>query len=216
MVAAMGELPRNVREFIVRDLVYIVGGGMVIMSFLYRFDRLPDKDTPLACWLLVAGVAYVVGNAVQDIFSISRIVTTAPVVKLGKWGSRIYRRFTNEVWVDISNFDPDQTRRAIRSLRKKDCGYAAEYERVVSGLILAATMTPCMFISGLLVSWRWFVSRDQFDLWLGAVAVILTFGLFMLVRIRAAQMARIDARAPEEDRATCEQSARQGEQSEST
>jgi hypothetical protein len=66
----MGELPRNVREFIVRDLIYIAGGGLVIVSFLYRFDRLPDQDTPLAFYLLGAGAAYVVGSALQDIFSI--------------------------------------------------------------------------------------------------------------------------------------------------
>jgi hypothetical protein len=200
----MGELPRNVREFVVRDLIYIAGGGMVLVSFLYRFDRLPDKDTPLAFYLLGAGIAYVIGNALQDIFSIFGVVTTAPVFKLGKRWSWIYRRFTNDDWKDISNFDPVRTQRAIRSLRRKDRGFAAEYERVISGLILAATMTPCTLASGLLVLWRWLVSRNQFDLSLGTVSLVLSSGLFVLARVRAAQMARIDADAPEEDRVTSE------------
>jgi hypothetical protein len=200
----MGELPRNVREFIVRDLIYIVGGGMVLASFLYRFDRLPDKDTPLAFYLLGAGIAYVVGNALQDIVSIFRLVTTAPVLKLGRPWRWIYRQFTNEDWKDINTFDRVQTQRAVRSLRKKDQGYAAGYERLISGVILAATMAPCTFVSSLLVWSRWWAWRNRFDLWLGGFSLILSLGVFVLARMRAAQMARADAEAAEEGRATSE------------
>ena len=201
----MGELPKNIREFIVRDLIYVVGGGVVLTSFLYRFDRLPDGDTPVAFYLLGAGIAYVVCNVLQDVFSIFRLVTTAPVFKLGKSWRWIYRRFTNEAWKEIDNFNPGQTRRAIRSLRRKDPGYAADYERVISGLILAATMAPCTLMSALLVLWKCLVCPNQFDVCLFAALLALSVGLFVLARLRAARMARIDAESPAEDHVTPEQ-----------
>lgn len=70
----MPDLPENVREFIIRDLIYIIGGGMVIGSFLYRFDRLPGQDTPVAFYVFGAGIAYVVGNALQEFFCIIGLV----------------------------------------------------------------------------------------------------------------------------------------------
>lgn len=202
----MGELPRNVREFIVRDLIYVVGGGTVLTSFLYRFDRLPDKDTPLAFYLLGAGIAYVIGNALQDVFSILGLVTTAPVFRLGKRWKCIYQRFTNEKWRDLDNTSPDKTRWAIRRLRREDRCYAADYERLISGVILAATMAPCTFVSSLLVWSRCWVWRNRFGLWLGVFSLALSLGVFVLARIRAAQMARADAEAAEEGRATSEPS----------
>ena len=191
----MGELPRNVREFIVRDLIYVVGGGMVLTSFLYRFNRLPDKDASVAFYLLGAGIAYVVGNALQDVFSIFRLVTTAPVLRLSRPWRWLYRRFTSEDWKDIDTIDRVQTHRVIRKLRKEDECYAVDYERVISGLILTATMAPCTLVSSLLVWSQWFVCRNQFDFWLGGMSLVLSMGLFVLARMRAAQMARVDAEA---------------------
>ncbi len=195
MVAAMGELPRNVREFIVRDLVYIVGGGMVIVSLLYRFYRLPDKDTPLALYLLGSGIAYVIGNVVQDVFSISGLVTTANVRKLGAIGKWLYRRFYIREWEDIGKFDETEAQRAIRELQEKSRVYAANYERAVSGLILASTMAPCTLISSLFIWSQWRVCRNQSDFWLGLMSLLLSGGLFALVRLRAANVTQIDARA---------------------
>lgn len=195
----MSGLPKNLREFIVRDIVYIVGGGMVLVSLLYRFDRLPDEEMPLVCYLIGGGVAYVVGNALQDVFSVFRFVTTAPVLRMGRFWKWIYRRFTNDQWTDIGDFDPARVERAVRRLRREDPSYAAGYERVISGLILAATMAPCTLVSGVLVGCRWLEYRSAFDLHLSVMALALDAGLVVLNRLRAAQMARIDADAPAED-----------------
>ncbi len=194
----MGDLPRNVREFVVRDLIYIAGGGMVLTSFLYRFDRLPDKDIPFAFYLLGAGIAYVIGNALQDIFGITRLVTTADVRRLGCLGKWFYRRFNITRWTDIQKFDPTEVGRAIRELNRKDRAYAAVYERAIAGLILASTMAPCILISSLLVWSQWWVHHDPFDFWLGVMSLPLASGLFVLARLRAAQVTRNGARAPDD------------------
>lgn len=180
---------------------------MVLTSFLYRFDQLPNGDLAFVFYLLAAGVAYVVGNVLQDVFSIFRFVTTAPVLKPGRVVKWIYRRFYGETWEETINYDPAVSQRAVRSLRRKDNAYAARYERVISGLILAATMAPCTLISSLLIWSQWWGCRNQFDFWLATTLLFLSAGLFVLARLRAARMGRIDARAPEDDRDTPEPSA---------
>ena len=98
------ELPKSIREFLIRDLIYIVGGGCVLISFLYRFDKLPDERTPIAFYLLGVGIAYVIGSTVQDLFSIACLVTTGPVVKPGKFIRFIYHRFTVELRQELKEF----------------------------------------------------------------------------------------------------------------
>ncbi len=190
----MGELPRNVREFIVRDLIYVVGGGIVLTSFLYRFDRLPDQDTPLAFYLLGAGVAYVLGSSLQDLFSILRLVTTAKYPKPNRLVRWMHRRFTAEEWKDLPELDSSEIRSAIRKVLKDDL-CRTHYERTISGMILAATMGPCTLVSGLLVSWRWLASSSGFDLAVAVTSLVLSVGLFALTWLRAAQVTRIDADA---------------------
>jgi len=194
----MEKLPRNISDFIVRDLSYIVGGGIVLASFLYRFDRLPDKDTPLAFYVLAAGLAYVVGNTLQDVFSILRLVSTAHVTKLWRPLKWCYERFTAEKWNDIESFDPSKVRQALRSKKDNNQAWAASYERSISGLILAATMTPCALISSVIIWSQWYMCQNEFDFWLAVTSLVLSVGLFALARIRAAQVTLNDAEIQKE------------------
>ncbi|MHC4169625.1 MAG: RING finger protein [Planctomycetota bacterium] len=188
----MFELPRNVREFVVRDIIYIIGGGSVIVSFLYCFDRLPNEGTPVAFYFLGAGIAYVVGCAIQDLFSIIRLVTTGPVERPGGFIRRVYRRFTGEEWLELKDFDPGQVRQALRSVLKNDEVRAARYERAISGMILATTMAPCTFLSGSLILLRTICSPSAFDFAVAAAALLLSLGLFVLAWLKAVQITRID------------------------
>jgi len=187
------ELPKSVRDFLFRDLIYIIGGGCVLVSFLYRFDRLPDERTPIAFYLLGAGLAYVLGCAAQDLFSIARFVTTGPVVKPGRFIRCIYRRFTGEQWREIEEFEPSEVKRAIRSVLKKDEARAARYERAIGGMILATTMAPCTLISSALIFWSVWVSRSEFDLTVAGASLALSVGLFVLAWLKASQVTQIDA-----------------------
>jgi len=55
----MNELVKALKNFIVRDIIYIIGGASVILSFLYLFKKIGiiTKDTPAAIYLLIAGIA---------------------------------------------------------------------------------------------------------------------------------------------------------------
>ena len=187
------ELPKSVREFLVRDLIYIIGGGCILVSFLYRFDRLPGERTPVAFYLLGTGVAYVLGCAAQDLFSIARFVTTGPVVKPGRFIRYIYRRFTGEQWGELKGFEPSEVRQAIRSVLKEDEARAAHYERAIGGMILATTMAPCTLICSGLVFWRALASCSGFDFALAGASLALSVGLFVLAWLKASQVTQIDA-----------------------
>lgn len=194
----MIELPKNVREFIVRDLIYIVGGGIVLTSFLYRFDRLPNRETPLAFYLLGAGMSYVVGSTIQDMFSIFRLVTTAHVDKMRQPFKWFYKLLTKEVWNDIEDFDPSKVRQAIRFLKNNDQAFASSYERNISLLILRATMAPCTMIASLIIWSQWYMCRNQFDFCLALITLFLSVVLFVLARLSSAKVTRIDSNALKE------------------
>ena len=190
----MGELPKNVREFIFRDIIYIVGGGIVLISFLYRFDCLPNQNTPVVFYLLGAGLSYVIGLSIQDLFSIARLVTTAKYEKPNRLVRCMYRRFYNEKWKDLPELNSNEVLPAVRKLLRNDLR-RAHYERMISGLILASTMGPCMLISSLLIFWKWSVSCSGFDFAVFVTSLVLSIGLFALAWLRAANVTRTDADA---------------------
>lgn len=77
MVAAetgIKEISRTFKDFIYRDLFYVVGGVAVLISGSYAFD-LPIKYTG---WtgLYMALLGYVVGYSLQEIWSIIGVVAT--------------------------------------------------------------------------------------------------------------------------------------------
>jgi len=66
----MTEVPKHLQIFIARDIIYLIGGGCVVGSFLYACGKLPDgKEASIALNILAAGVAYVLGMPCR-IFSV--------------------------------------------------------------------------------------------------------------------------------------------------
>jgi hypothetical protein len=72
----MGDLIQVLRRFVARDLVYLTGGGCVVASFLYALGRLPSGSEHTVFYILLAGIAYVMGHALQDGFSLLPGFTT--------------------------------------------------------------------------------------------------------------------------------------------
>ena len=194
MMSSISDLPKSVRDFLTRDLVYIVGGGTVLTSFLYSSNRLPNGDIPVAFTLLGIGLSYVIGYAIQDLFSISRIVTTAQVPKPNRFLKWAYERFENRPWEDLPECSFDDVDHAVQSFLDNDL-YRAHYERTISHLMLGATIGPCMLIAALFVFVRWCYHRNLFDFVLFALSLLLGCGLVILCWLKAIQIARIDVKA---------------------
>jgi hypothetical protein len=71
----MNDLITLLKHFLYRDVAYLVGGSIVMISFLYLFDRFDIVELPVAYYLLFAGLAYFVGYAVKDGFSLTPLVS---------------------------------------------------------------------------------------------------------------------------------------------
>ena len=101
----MSELIKALGRFVARDLIYVIGGTTVILSFLYLFNCLSSDELPLAYSLFGAGLAYVVGYAIQDLCCLVGLVTMADYFEPNCFVKRLYRRFTREDWCPIERFD---------------------------------------------------------------------------------------------------------------
>jgi hypothetical protein len=186
-------------RFITRDLIYVVGGGSVVASFLYRFDLLAVNGAPLANYLLAGGIGYVVGYALQDGASVLNIVTTAALRK-AKWPlTWLYCMFTHRKWKDVDS-------RHVHSMQtiQADLSGDPEYERIVTLKHIGTTGAPCSLTCAALLFWKSQVTTagadvrrlTEFDIHLAWAALGLGVVLCGLAWIKAAQEGKhVEARA---------------------
>jgi len=102
---AIRKLAESLSYFVTRDVLYVVGGSSVILSFLYLFDRLPGSDLPTVWYVLGAGIAYVIGYAIQDGLSLTPITTTQSVIHPNRVVKKLYEWFAGPPWKDIPDHD---------------------------------------------------------------------------------------------------------------
>jgi len=160
----MNELVKALKNFIVRDIIYIIGGASVIITFLYLFGKIDTirKETPTVIYLFIAGISYVIGYCIQELFSFLHIVTTASYFKpcaVQKW---LYHCLTLSKWKEIA-LNENQLDEAELLIQEKACtDTKADRERIISLMMVGTTMGPCTFVSGILLV-------------IGAIAINLNF-----------------------------------------
>jgi hypothetical protein len=186
----MSELIKALGRFVARDLIYVIGGATVILSFLYLFNRLSSDELPLAYSLFGAGLAYVVGYTIQDTWCLMRVVTMADYFEPNRFVRWLYLRFTREEWHPIERFDTYRAHRALYA-RETEKENLAVFERVVSLRQVSATMGPCALVSAFFLFVRVFsfcqASSRCFDFWLAIFAATLGVGLVCLSWLKGAQ-----------------------------
>lgn len=186
-----GELIRALRYFITRDIMYLVGGASVGITLLHVSGQPLTTDYPTAIWLWAAGVAYGVGYAIQEILSLSRILTTAPVLKpkwLVKW---LYGRFTRADWrcVDPSAW---QTKRKRFEEKAFERTYA-QFQRIIGLKHIGSTLGANWLMCGIiLVVYAATNNKMHFDWvdfdWVLALATLfLSVGLIAMAWVKGAQ-----------------------------
>lgn len=186
----MGELVKALGRFVSRDLIFVIGGGADVLSFLYLFNRLPSPCLPAAYYVLGAGLAYVVGYAIQDLSCIIGLSTMADYFEPNRFVRWLYRRFTAESWSDIPSFDTIVAQREVYANQT-----AAELlERVTSLRQVGTTMGPCALISSACLLTRALSSGQLhwrcFDIGLAVAAAVLGVGLVCLGWLKGAQQVR--------------------------
>ena len=183
----MDELVRALRHFITRDLIFLVGGGSVVASFVYTFGQPPTPRDPVVLYLLAAGISYVVGYALQDASGLLPVLPTTAPRKLNRYQRRLFEWYTREQWQDI----PETTdfQRAEEGLQHER--QIAWLERITSLRQVCTTVAPCWVVSaGLLGVRRWQKGAQDFDLPVALAAFVIAVVLGHLAWVKAAQEAR--------------------------
>jgi hypothetical protein len=188
----VNELINVLRRFIARDLVFLIGGGSVVGSFLYTFTCLPTPDEHVVLFLFLGGVSYVVGYVVQDGFALLGLVPTTNPRRLPRWLARLYARYVRDQrqqWRDLPDTDFE---RAEENLTPDQ---ALWLERITTLQQVGATVGPCWVVSaGLLVVRLRLNGVARFGLVLAIGGFGLALVLFCLAWIKAAQQAQYLAR----------------------
>ena len=185
----MNDLIKELRHFIVRDLVFMIGGGAVISSFLYVCPRFrPQPADHFVVFLFLAGLSYVVGYAVQDGTNLLGITRIAPPRQLFCLVRACYERLTGIPWEDIGHeVDFGKAERCI--LPGTPDGI--RLERIISLKQVGTTVGPCSLLSAITI----LVGNTRFgnysDLLLSACATGLGLLLVLLGRIKAGEQAKL-------------------------
>lgn len=185
----MDELVKALKDFITRDLLYVVGGGTVGLSFCYLFQVQVPPTPSTAMALLAAGIAYGIGYAIQDGLSLTPIISTAPVVSPGPIVRSLYRRFMGDDWTSIKPNEFSEAQEAFTTIAS-DRDYA-QWNRIVSLKHIGSTLGSSGLVAAVLLVVAAARSRGEcFAVALAAGSLILSATLVGLSWVKGAQQSQ--------------------------
>lgn len=188
----MGDLVRVFERFLGRDLVYILAGAIPLLSlgrFLWAGRYLPE----LACldgfarleqvsWVWIAlsvGVAWVVGYALQELFCLVGLSSTAVEGEPGCFVRWLFRRLQKRGWTPRNFNGPDGELDAQMRLEMAAGAVSgAHLERRAHLMQVGTAVGPGFVVGGILLMGSWWQGSGAFDLIIGMVLVVA--GLFLL------------------------------------
>ncbi|MCI0552511.1 MAG: hypothetical protein L0287_16295 [Anaerolineae bacterium] len=133
-------------------------------------------------------IAYVVGYAVQEFFSLSQFTTTATCFIPPNIVQRLYHLLERRTWKQPSEFDQDDARTKIDTHglpRMHD-----RLERTITLKQIGTTVGPCAILSGIIIFIGAFKESNPhmyFDLTIAIIAFVFGIGLVGLGWIKACQ-----------------------------
>jgi len=195
----MDEFFKALRHFLFRHLLFLAGGGSVVLSFAYAFGRLPARTDHGSIFLILAGISYVVGYALQDLCcTLFPCWTTAPK-KINQWLKtnpknwrrrcfrRLYFKYTGDRWHNIPRFFDFQKAEELLS----DERHIVWLERIVALLLISTIFAPCFLVSSVLLLTKMICRNwDCFAFFLAMAALIMVPILGMLGWIKVGQLAQ--------------------------
>ena len=180
------------RDFIARDLMFLLGGSVVIASLLYAVSLLETVTSNLYVLILIGGIAYVLGWVIQDTFCIIGLVTVQPYLSPKRVYLVLYKRLLGDEWEKIDLKDEPIRDRKVRVYEKASQRNLIEIERFIALKQVASTISPSSLIASIILFARYFMTDCdcQVDLVAAIVLLILSVLLVPLNRIKAAQQAQ--------------------------
>jgi hypothetical protein len=185
----MTDLVSLFRNFIYRDLAFILGGAIVLLSAFYALrscalaslHSLPNKpyDQPYILFLFTV-LAYVVGYTVQDFGAVLIGLTyTAYIHEPGRTSQGLYRRFTDYEWKPLSSFaDLEAMHEFGIQMHKLNIPKATlrDLERIRSLKVFSMCIGGCSYLSALIWLIKWGCNLSV-TMNLIAAILLLAFGI---------------------------------------
>lgn len=144
MDRTVSEVVKVIGHAITRDLIYVVGGSVIVASFLYAFDRFSTGEMPMLLQLFLVGVSYVLGYAAQELFGFLHITSTEHPPSPPRWAVCLHHRFTHGDWVNIGDKDYQMAEDVLFKQAAELGGRAIErINRIIMLKQIGATMGAC-------------------------------------------------------------------------
>jgi len=184
----IGEAIGIFKDFIYRDIFYIVGGISVIYSFIFCF-QVPTFTVSGYIIIYVIFISYVIGYVLQEIFSIIGLVITA-FYKPGKFIIWFANRFSkSESWGKIpepNSVDLSILRKCLdehcTGITRKRINRTINLKQVGSSMG-SSMFTTCIFLFG-----GWIHNdSDKWVLYSSFAILVLSLFLVLINRIKQAQ-----------------------------
>lgn len=202
----MGEIAKLLKDFLSRDLVFIVGGSEIILVLAYVLGYgnkiVGSSAVDLSIWMLIvgAGVAYAIGYVLQDVSCLLRVCSTQANAEPGPFERWLFWRYEHRRW----EWESVRARFPVRKTQidmSGDPRLASFVERTIVLMQLGTTMGPCSVVSGLILllcmPGSVFGALDCLHCieWRGSEVVgvgglILGVALIVLARLKRAQLRR--------------------------
>jgi hypothetical protein len=157
----MTEIATLFRQFLYRDLAFILGGLIVLWSLAYAlrgriaFPPIDWQNLSLASIVLIAAAAYVIGYAVQDVGAVLplRLTSTSTRFQPGCLGKWLYERFSRVPWENINYVAPNE--REFKSQIHLERlaipeRVIQELERIRSLKVISMCVGGCLYLSALI------------------------------------------------------------------
>ena len=188
---AMQYIIKAFTKFFFRDVMFVLGGSAIILSFLYVYDRLPSKEPSIGVYALAVGFAYALGYAVQDIFTLFRVVRAKAGVPPNSFAKFLYWLFERRK-VEFPNFKNDQYENAKYWLYTDGPQrFRDDHERTESLKQIGTTLGPCVALSGLLLLLLPLLKKYMcFDIVVTLAVLLLGISLFSLGWLKVTQQAQ--------------------------
>src|SRR6266566_5616028 len=187
----MNDLVSLFRNFIYRDLAFILGGSIVLFTILYAFqiylgtsfDSLPGQPYFL---FLFTVLAYVVGYAVQDFGAVLLpwLIFTGYVLQPHSFWRCPYRRFTGSAsWRPLTFAStPDRALQFAMHMDRLNIPEATlrELDRILSLKVISMCVGGCSILSAFIFFVTWAYNRFASIDWIPRSACWAAFLLLAL------------------------------------
>ena len=154
------------------------------------YDRLPNSESSTFLYLLMVGFAYAVGYAVQDIFTLFRVVRTKAGVPLNGFTVFLFKLFERQD-PPKPGFIKENYEEAKQWLYTDGPSrFQDDHERIESLKQVGTTLGPCFILSGILLLSSPLITKVKFELIVTLAALFLGISLLCLGWLKVAQQSQ--------------------------